>query len=311
MTTRKRVHTSATTVCGVPNHLRTEDNGVPPLRDLAISRHEPRVDIRLFRQGPAALDPDLLAEVQEGVHDRRRDARKGQPVRHRERRGQEQRRVALVLLQVERRLGRENPGYVVLHAGVVVADARRDGHERGVPRVREVEDRGEHPEEPHEAGGDVRGRPPRGREGRADVRDLGPVEGDEGHAQAREVSEQLVDDEVVGRNPADPVEVAEGLEDVAREEVPEERAGERIDEETFTGDTPMSSNTSVLLGVEGVEQRAIDQIHWPNHGWGRNKEATGDPTDRKPNLTRRKRGQTNPFHGKRELTSCVDMTSIH
>ena len=94
----------------------------------------------------------------------------------------------------------------------------------------------------------------------------------------------MIDDEVVRDDPADPIEVTEGLENVAREEVPEEGAGEHVDEETFTRDTASVPNTSVMLGMESVEKSASDKVRRPDHGWRRHEEATRYTTDRETDL---------------------------
>ena len=242
-----------------------EDDSIPPLGHLRVPGHETGVDVRLLGERAAGLDPDLLAEVEEGVHDRRGDARERQAVRERERRREEERRVRLVPVDVERRLGRDDERDVVRRAGVVERRAGRDRHVLGVPRVRVVEDRGEDPEEEHEAGRDVRRRPPWGCERGADVRDLRPVEGDERHSEAGVVAEELVDNDVLGRNPADPVEEREGLEDVAGEEVPAEGSQEHVGEEAFTGDTTARTHAAVVLRVQGVEESASDEVRGPDH----------------------------------------------
>ena len=155
------------------------------------------MDIGLLMHSTASLGPDLLAEVEEGVHDRRGDARKGEAVGEREGRREEEGRIRLVLGQVERRVRREDLGDVVGQAHVVEGRARGDREVLGVPRVRVVQDRGDDPEEEREAGRDVRGRPPRRRERRDDVRDLGPVEGDERPSETVVDTKNLVDDNVL------------------------------------------------------------------------------------------------------------------
>ena len=50
--------------------VRTEDNCVPPVRDLGVSRHETSVNIWLLVHGLARLSPDLLTVVKESVRDR-------------------------------------------------------------------------------------------------------------------------------------------------------------------------------------------------------------------------------------------------
>lgn len=43
---------------------RTEDDSIPPFRDLGVVRHQASVNISLFVHSLARLSPDLLAEVQ-------------------------------------------------------------------------------------------------------------------------------------------------------------------------------------------------------------------------------------------------------
>lgn len=244
------------------------------------------MDVGLLRERAARLHPDLLAEVQERVHDRRSNARKRETVREGESRREEERRIRLVLGDVERALGRDDARDVVIVAQVVIRPTGGDRHVLGVPSVGVVEHGRKEPEEEHEPGRDVRGGPPGRRERGANVRNLGPVEGDEGHAQAGVVPEELVDDDVFRRNPTDPVEEREGLEDVAGEEVPAKGADKHIYEEPLTRDTAAGTHTGVLLRVEGVEERAVDQICWPDHRRGRDQEAASNATDGEPDLRR-------------------------
>ena len=72
-----------------------------------------------------------------------------------------------------------------------------------------------------------------------DISDHRPIKGEEAHAKAMGVSEERVDHLVMGTNPADPGENGEGGEEVAREEVPEEGAQEREEEEAFAGHIPL------------------------------------------------------------------------
>lgn len=136
---------------------------------------------------------------------------------------------------------------------VVEAGSTRNWHVLGVPGVRVVQNWCEEPVEEHEAEGDVGLGPPGGGKRGPDVCNLGPIEGDERHAHAVLVSEHLVDGDIVRDNPADPGEVAEGLENVAREEVPKEPAQEAVVEEPLSGDTAARTHASVLLSVQGVE----------------------------------------------------------
>ena len=56
---------------------------IPPLWHLPVPGHQASVHIWLLVQGAASLDPDLLSEVEYGVHKGGRDARKTHCVGHR------------------------------------------------------------------------------------------------------------------------------------------------------------------------------------------------------------------------------------
>ena len=103
----------------------TEDDAVPPLWHLRVLRHQACVDIGLLAHRTPRLDPDLLAEVQERVRERRRDGREREPVGEREGRGQEQRAVRLVLRDVESGIVGEDHGDVVCLAEAIERAARR------------------------------------------------------------------------------------------------------------------------------------------------------------------------------------------
>lgn len=137
----------------------------------------------------------------------------------------------------------------------------------------------EEPEEEHEADGDVGLGPPRCSQRRSDVCDLGPIKGEEAHTEPMRGTEQLVDDDVVGDDPADPAEVAEGGEEVAGDEVPGDRPGETDEEEAFAGHASTVTNTSIVGRVQSVEKGACDEIGGPDHGWGLDEEPTSDTTD--------------------------------
>lgn len=139
-------------------------------------------------------------------------------------------------------------------------------------------------EEEDHAASNVRLSPPGSGERRANVSDLAPVECDDRHSEARDGTEELVDDDIVGGDPADPVEIREGAEDVAREEVPAEGTEEAVEEEAFTRDTTARTDTGVLLRVQRVEQGAGDEVGGPDHGRGLDEEAASNTTDRETNL---------------------------
>jgi hypothetical protein len=52
---------------------QTKYNQIPPIGNLLVYRHESSMDIRLFREGPTSLNPDLFAIIKEGVGKDSRD----------------------------------------------------------------------------------------------------------------------------------------------------------------------------------------------------------------------------------------------
>ena len=93
--------------------------------------------------------------------------------------------------------------------------------------------------------------------------------------------------DVVGSNPANPREVTQSAEEVAREEVPDGGTDESVGEEAFTRDTTAITHTSIGLGVQGVEERARHKVGGPDHRLGLYKEPTGDAANRESDLTPR------------------------
>lgn len=104
------------------------------------------MDIRLLAQAPSRLRPDLLPEIQHGVHRGGRDARERQTVRKRKNRREEERGVRFIRVEVHAAgVGVEDPGDVVGGAGVVVRAAAAHGQVGSVPGVGVVEERGQEP----------------------------------------------------------------------------------------------------------------------------------------------------------------------
>jgi hypothetical protein len=68
-----------------------------------------------------------------------------------------------------------------------------------------------------------------------------------------DITEHLIDRDIVRGDPSDPREVAEGLEDVPREEIPRERPKEGEQEESFTTHASSMADPCILCGVEGIE----------------------------------------------------------
>ena len=66
------------------------------------------------------------------------------------------------------------------------------------------------------------------------------------------------------RNPANPRKHAQRLEDIPGEEIPRERAQEREQEESLAADSATVTHSGVHLGVQRVEERAVDEIGGPD-----------------------------------------------
>ena len=61
---------------------------------------------------------------------------------------------------------------------------------------------------------------------------------------------------------------------------PQSRGAERDEEVSFTAHTATVTNTRILLGVQGVEERAQHEVGGPDHGRRRDEEAASNTADR-------------------------------
>lgn len=71
------------------------------------------MDIRLFVHRLPALSPNLLAEVEERMHQHRRNTGEAQTIGYRKRGRQEEWAVRMVLVKVDRRVGVEDLSDIV------------------------------------------------------------------------------------------------------------------------------------------------------------------------------------------------------
>lgn len=78
------------------------------------------------------------------------------------------------------------------------------------------------------------------------------------------VPKELVNDHVCWGDPTNPGEVAQGLKEVTRHKFPQKHSEEGDGEETLARDTPARTNARVVLGMQGVEEGACDQVGRPN-----------------------------------------------
>ena len=107
--------------------------------------------------------------------------------------------------------------------------------------------------------------PPRHNEGICGPGNLCPVKSEDAHTQAIVDTKELVDDDIIGGDPADPVEVGESGEEIAGKEEEEKGGHAEID---IVSVATEASAFAVLFCVEGIEEGAGDQILGPEHtGW--------------------------------------------
>jgi hypothetical protein len=79
-------------------------------------------------------------------------------------------------------------------------------------------------------------------------------------AIASHAAEELIHNNIRRPNPGDEVEILESLEQVSREEIPDEGTSEDKEEPLVTADSPTSSLQGVARGmiVKGVEESTVD-----------------------------------------------------
>lgn len=253
-----------------------ESTCIPPPRDLAVRLHEASMDVWLIFEGSPHLTPDVLTGVEGDVDQSGCHRGEGQTVGDGEDWAEVLSAVIVVSSGVEGALVGDDARDVVLLAKAVVDATCRHREVFGEANVGVVHSRGADPVEDDETCEDVE----LGEEGRNQRRgtkvvDLGPVERQERHSQSLRNAEELVDDDVVGHNPAHPVESAQGGEDVAWEEVPDKGCQESVEEEALSRHLACSR---CLLVVQSREKGAVRQHRRPDHGSG--------PDDERPAETR-------------------------
>lgn len=162
---------------------------------------------------------------------------------------------------------RKNLGDVVEAAESIVDVGCAEWHVRGEPGVGVVDRRRDDPEEEREAEEDVQGGPVRTEKRVRVVCNHGPVKSQREETHASDHTENLVDGQVVWRNPANPGKVAKAREDETWEPVPDESASTHDHEELDAGDSPTVGN-GVGSRVQRAEEGDIAEHARPNHTGG-------------------------------------------
>lgn len=154
-------------------------------------------------------------------------------------------------------------------------DERDNSVQLGPPLERKKSGQGEGEEE------ERRDETCRGYKRAFEVGNHGPVKGEDAHAETRVCSEQGVDDNIVGGNPASPIEDAEGSEKEAWNPVPDEAANESNEEETFAGNVASVGFAKGLM--KGIEEGGVDEGTGPNHAGGPDDVVTEEAAEGKAN----------------------------
>lgn len=81
------------------------------------------------------------------------------------------------------------------------------------------------------------------------------------------VTKHLIDWNIIGGNPGNPGEVTERLEEVRRENIPDRRCQESVEEKSFTANTTSSSDTCICLRVQCVEKCTGDKVGRPDYNY--------------------------------------------
>lgn len=159
---------------------------------------------------------------------------------------------------------------------------------KGVPRL--TQDRGNDPDNHHQAGGNIGCCPPWREQGGPDICDLSPVKSQRQHPKTRRNTKlqrsakgpsktkelatyKIRHNHILGSEPGHHIKVAEGWHQQARYKVPDKGASPYKNEEFVSGDAP---SVGLLIGrlVHGGKHGSGHESPWPNHGRRPNQEAS-------------------------------------
>ena len=100
--------------------------------------------------------------------------------------------------------------------------------------------------------------------------DHAPVESQEAHTKSSLVSEQLIDNNVIGSNPADPIKDTKSGKNISGEPEPDKTAKHDEKEETLSGHVLCLALPVAF--VQCVEERRVDECSRPDHRGGPDEE---------------------------------------
>lgn len=245
--------------------------------------HEAGVNVLILLLGAAYAAPDVLSMVEEGVGDNSAQRAEALAVHGGKERGDADGRVGGILFFVQSVVDKHT-GKIVRLADLVVGLSVVDGKQLAIVAVGVVHQRSQEPDKEHETSNHVslgpegdsqrRGQPGSHRR---------PVESEGKVADTLQTRAELVQQQRVAVDPADPGDTGQQWHDVTREPVVGKRSGRYQEEEHIARHLPGSAlvttvqDTESTVGgvatMEGVEQTGIDQVDGPDHGSRADEEA--------------------------------------
>jgi len=124
------------------------------------------------------------------------------------------------LLFIKCRIWIGNSRDVVSASSVIEGTTGGNRHVFAIPNIGVVKYGSNEPEEERKPSDNIGFGPPRCGKRRSNIRNLCPVKGDETHAHSMNITKHLVQRDIVRGDPAYPGEIAECLEQIPRQKVP-------------------------------------------------------------------------------------------
>lgn len=216
------------------------------------------------------------------MHDGRHEGGKRHAVRQRESGAQHERRILLVGSLVKGEIRSQNAGRIVRVAKVVKAGIGAEGKvavEVG-PGKSKADGAQHHDDDAHTNVGDGKGRCLQGRE--QETANGGPIERDGEQADARLAAEQLIDENIVGRDPGGEREDLQELSHDLGNPLVAGGGGCNNQKELVSSNLPAIGQTRVggRVVMKSVHD-GEDQIRGPHHGSGPDEKSPHDASQTK------------------------------
>lgn len=260
-----------------------KDGDVPPVRAFGVMVHEAGVNVLILLLGAADATPDVLAVVEEGVGDDGTQGAETLAVHGGKEGGDADGRVGGIHVLVQSVVDKHT-GKIVRLADLVVGLGVVDGEQLAIVAVGVVHQRSQEPDKEHETSDHVSlGPEGDGQRRRQPGGHRRPVESEGKVTDTLQTRAELVQQQRIAVDPADPRDTGQQGHDVTREPVVGERSGGHQEEEHVARHLPGGAFVTIVRDtenavggvatMEGVEQTGVDQVDGPDHGGRANEEA--------------------------------------